>query len=150
MADSMKAAYTASSAAWDAGNTAEFDKYVDPNFVSHTPMPGTKGTLDDMKKMATDMKAAFPDMKTTIEDMRIDGDVLSARSRWTGTNTGPMMGMPATNKKVDVTMLEMVRFKDGKAIENWFVMEDMKMMQQLGMMPESGMPPADSAARKPM
>jgi predicted ester cyclase len=151
-ADSMKTAYKALIAAWDAANIEEIEKYISADYVSHNPMPGTKGNLDDMKNMVKMMKAGYPDMKTTVEDLRVDGDILMARWTTTGTNTGSMMGMPATNKKMsDVMGLEMVRWRNGKFVESWFGMEEMKMMQQLGLMPamSGAAPPADST-KKPM
>ena len=50
------------------------------------------------------------------------------------------MGMPATNKKIDVEGVDIIRFKNGKAVEHWGVYDNMKMMQQLGMMPPPPLP----------
>lgn len=138
-------------AAWDAGNVDEFDKYLTADYKSHNAMPGYEG-LEGTKKMGKELKAGFPDMKTTIEDMRVDGDILMTRTRMVATNTGPMMGSPATNKKMDVIGLEMVRWSNGKFVESWFAMEEMKMMQQMGWMPPMGEAPAAGAdsTKKPM
>src|SRR2546421_13022897 len=97
-ADSMKNAYKAVSDAWDAGKVEEFDKYVSANSVDHNAMPGQKQGVAGMKEFATQLKTAYPDMKSKIEDRRVDGDVLTARFRMSGTNSGPWMGMPPTNK----------------------------------------------------
>ncbi|MFI5263898.1 MAG: ester cyclase [Candidatus Kapaibacterium sp.] len=152
-ADSMKAAYTAMSVAWDAGKTDEFGKYVAADMKEHDLMPGGKPGLEGMQEMAKMMKVSFPDMKSTIEDMRVDGDVLTVRFKASGTNSGPMMGgMPATNKKMDgVEGIEMMRWQNGKFVEHWGVFDAMHMMMQLGMMPPmpgSGAPPAGDM--KPM
>ena len=152
-ADSMKTAYKAMLAAWDAGTPDELDKYLSPDYVAHNPMPGTKGNVNDMKDMMRMMKTGFPDMKTTVEDLRVDGDMLMARWTTAGTNSGTMMpGMPATNKAISNVMgIEMVRWKNGKFTESWFVMEDMKMMEQLGLMPSmSGGAPATDSTKKSM
>ncbi|MEP7235974.1 MAG: ester cyclase [Ignavibacteriota bacterium] len=149
-ADSMKAAYTAISAAWDAGKTDEFGKYIADNVVDHDPMPGAKPGLAGMKEMAGMMKTWYPDMKSTIEDMRVEGDVISVRFKSAGTNSGAMMGMPATNKKMsDVEGIEMMRWENGKFVEHWGVFDVMKMMQQLGMMPAPGAHPEGDMS-KPM
>lgn len=145
MADSMKTAYKAVSAAWDAGNVGEFDKYVAENSVDHNPMPGQKQGLAGMKEMAQGMKTAFPDMKSTIEDMRVDGNILTVRFKMNATNTGPMMGMPPTNKKVEVMGIDQIRWENGKFVEHWGLIDAAAMMQQLGMMPPpGGMPPPDA------
>jgi predicted ester cyclase len=150
-ADSMKAAYAAMSVAWDAGKADEMDKYLSASFVDHNPMPNAKPGVAGVKDMVTMLKAAFPDMKSNNEDMRVDGDVLTVRFKVMGTNSGPMMGMPATNKKVsDVGGIDMMRWENGKFVERWGVFEDSKMMMQLGMMPP---PPGGAPAAgdmKPM
>jgi predicted ester cyclase len=140
-ADSMKTAWKAMAAAWDAGKTDEFDKYVSASFVDHDPMPGGKAGLAGMKDMATMMKSEFSDMTTKTDDMRVDGDVITARFSVSGTNTGSMMmgAIPATNKKMtDVDGIEMMRWENGKFVERWGVFNGMKMMMQLGLMPMPG------------
>ena len=150
-ADSMKAAYAAMSTAWDAGKADEMDKYLSANFVDHNPMPGGKPGIAGVKDMVTMLKAAFPDMKSSNEDMRVDGDVLTVRFKVMGTNSGPMMGMPATNKKVsDVGGIDMMRWENGKFVERWGVFEDSKMMMQLGLMPPPGGAPPAGDMGKPM
>lgn len=142
-ADSMKAAYKAVSDAWDAGKVDEFDKYVATNSVDHDAMPGQKPGLEGMKEFAKMMHSWFPDMKSTIEDMRVDGDVLTARYSMSGTNSGSMMGMPATNKKVDaIKGFDQVRWQNGKFVEHWGVFDAMGLMQKLGLAPMPGAAPA--------
>jgi predicted ester cyclase len=86
--------------------------------------------------MGAEMKAAFPDQKTTIEAMYVDSNILVARSSVTATNSGPMMGMPATNKKMTgVLGIDIARWENGKFVEHWGVFDAMSMMTQLGMMP---------------
>ncbi len=64
------------------------------------------------------------------------GDTVIAHVTMTGTNSGPMMGMPATNKSYKIDGVDIIVMKDGKAADRWGYFEDMKMMQQLGMMPD--------------
>jgi predicted ester cyclase len=143
-ADSMKAAYTAISAAWDAGKVDEFDKYVSANSIDHSMMTGQEPGLAGMKKMAAEMKVGFPDEKSTIDGMYVDSNILVARFTMNATNSGPMMGMPPTNKKItDVMGIEMMRWENGKFVEHWGLLDQHAMMSQLGLMPPHPMP-ADS------
>jgi predicted ester cyclase len=145
-ADSMRAAYKAVASAWDAGKTNSLDQYVATNMVEHNPMPGQQPGLAGFKQMITEMKAGFPDEKTTIEDIRVDSNMLIARVRMSGTNSGPMMGMPPTNKKMtDVMGIDMIRWENGKFVEHWGLFDDHAMMSQLGLMPPPGGPPTADA-----
>ena len=152
MADSMKNAFRAEDSVGDAGKVDEFDKYITSDYIEHSPMAGQEPGLAGLKKLMVGYKAAFPDMKTTIEDMRVDGDVLTARETVSGTNSGPMMGMPATNKKLTgVMLIEMMRWQNGKFVEHWAVFDDRAMMTQLGLMhPPPSAPAADSGMKKKM
>ena len=64
----------------------------------------------------------------------------------TGTNSGPFMGMPATNKKVDIMGIDWIKWENGKFTDHWGAMEDMKMMTQLGMMPDMNHQPGQTTA----
>jgi len=61
--------------------------------------------------------------------------------RFTGTNRGEFMGMPATGKRVDAQLIDIFRFgNDGRVHEHWGVMDALALMQQLGAVPAG--PPA--------
>ncbi|MEI8134337.1 MAG: ester cyclase [bacterium] len=146
-ADSMKTAYKAVSDAWDAGKTDQFDKYITTNMVDHDPMPGQKPGLAGMKDMVAMMKTSFPDMKSTVDYMGVDGDILTVRFHMAATNSGAMMGMPPTGKKVNVQGIDQMRWENGKFVEHWGVFDAMGMMQQMGLMPShDGMPPPPDGA----
>jgi predicted ester cyclase len=74
-------------------------------------------------------------LHVTINFIVVRGDTVIAQTTTTGTNSGPNMGMPATNKKINMDGVDIVIIKDGKATEHWGFFEEMKMMTQLGLMP---------------
>ncbi|MCI0636725.1 MAG: ester cyclase [Actinobacteria bacterium] len=82
--------------------------------------------------------SAFADKRTEIEDIFGEGDLVVARVRDTGTNTGglPWFGIPANDAPVDIQWIQISRHDpDGKIAETWATMEVPKLMQQLGAMP---------------
>lgn len=80
--------------------------------------------------------------------MGIAGDTVLAYFTTTGTNSGPFMGKPATNKTISFEGVDIIRVKNGKAVEHWGVYDNLKMMQQLGMMPPPP-PPSTPAPMRP-
>jgi predicted SnoaL-like aldol condensation-catalyzing enzyme len=114
--------------AFQTGDISKIDSVVASDFVDHTER-GDMGR-DSLKAMITMMHATNKDMKMeTIKDLADDEYVFSWL-RFTGTSDGSM-GMPAG--PYDMSSIEVVRFKDGKAVEHWGFMEMrdmMKMMQQ--------------------
>lgn len=121
------------------GNLKAIDELAADDYVEHyLPVPGVPAMKEGLKQMMTMFRAAFPDMKITIDDIVAKGDKVWMYSTLRGTNTGAMMGMPATSKKVEVKGFDIVRFVNGKAVEHWGLNDDLKMMQQLGLIPEPG------------
>jgi predicted ester cyclase len=81
-------------------------------------------------------RAAFPDLRMVAEDVLASGATVVASVRATGTHQGELMGMPATGKRVDVQLIDIIRFgDDGLAHEHWGVLDALGMMQQLGAAP---------------
>jgi predicted ester cyclase len=78
---------------------------------------------------------AFPDISFSIEDMVAEGDRVAIRSIGRGTHTQSYAGMPPTGKKVELNMIGIGRFVDGKMVEVWRIADRLGMMQQLGPMP---------------
>jgi len=118
-------------------NARKFDAIKDvisSNFTHHG-IPNAKGGPDGFREVMEQFTSAFPDMKINLEHIIADGDMVATRGHWTGTNNGSFMGMPATNKKVNVQFIDVWKLKDGKCQENWVQMDMMGMMQQIGMAP---------------
>jgi predicted ester cyclase len=75
------------------------------------------------------------------EDVLVSGDKTVTRARATGTHEGELMGMPATGKRVDVELIDIMRFNGaGLICEHWGLVDMLSMMQQLGAIAEG--PPA--------
>lgn len=120
-------------------NSGDVDPLIDllaDDFVEHEEMPGMPTGREGTKQLFKMMAAAFPNMNWDPQDILVDGDKAVARVRFSGTNDGEFMGMPATGKSVSVQVIDIVRFnEDGLACEHWGVFDLMGMMTQLGAVP---------------
>ncbi len=122
----------------NAHNTAMIDSFCSADFVDHNPDPGRTGKgIDDMKASFKDFFTAYPDVHVKTDFMVAEGDTVAAHVTVTGTNSGAMGNMPATNKQINIEGIDIIVLKDGKAVERWGVFDNMAMMQQLGMMPDA-------------
>jgi steroid delta-isomerase-like uncharacterized protein len=122
---------------WNQGNLAVVDELIASDFDGH-PLPGEPdfGRGPTGQKQFVDMyRTAFPDLRMTIEDMTAEGDRVAVRWTARGTNTGEMMGMPATGKHATVTGMFLNRLAGGKIAEGWGNFDALGMMQQLGVIP---------------
>lgn len=82
------------------------------------------------------------DVSLTIEDLVADGDLVWTRNRARGVNTGSVMGNPPTGKPVEIDVIDIGRFKDGKLVEHWGVADQLGLMLQLGLVPGPRRDPA--------
>ena len=125
----------------NAGDIDGFGALLSDDFVEHEEVPGLEPTREGVKAFFHMYRSAFPDLRMEVEDVIVEGDKAVARVRASGTNDGDFMGMPATGRRVDVQLIDIMRLgDDGLVHEHWGVFDAMKMMQQLGAIPEG--PPA--------
>ena len=124
-----------------AGDIDGFSENLADYFVEHEVTPGLAPTKAGVKDFFRMQRAAFPDMRMVADDVIASGNKVVARVRYTGTNQGAFMGMPATGKRVDVQLMDMFLFgDDGRVHEHWGVMDALALMQQIGAVPAG--PPA--------
>jgi steroid delta-isomerase-like uncharacterized protein len=120
-----------------AGEIDAFGELLADDFVEHEELPGLEPSKEGVKQLFHMYRAGFPDLLMEVQDVLTSGDKVVARVRGTGTHQGEFMGMPATGKKVDVQLIDIIRFgDDGLAHEHWGVLDALGMMQQLGAIPE--------------
>ena len=113
-----------------------FGEFLADDFVEHEELPAGGQTREGVQDFFRMQIAAFPDLAMTVEDVVDGGDKVVARVRFTGTQEGEFMGMPATGRTVDVNVIDIMRFADdGLVHEHWGVFDAMAMMQQLGALP---------------
>ena len=95
---------------------------------NHDGSEGTKEVINTLRRW-------LPDFSMRVEDVVSSGDKVWARFRATGTNLGSIMRMPPTGKKIDITVIDVVRIRDGKIVEHWGVPDQLGMMLQTGLFP---------------
>lgn len=109
------------------------------DYSNHDPYapPGGYGRGPQAtKNVVTLFRAAFPDVHFTIDQQIADGDMVATRWTATGTNTGPLNGMPPTGKRITVSGISIERFQDGKIAETRVNWDFLSMLQQLGVIPQ--------------
>ena len=126
-------------AVFSKGEFDLIDELLADDFVEHEELPpGVPPGKDAPRAMMTMMRAAFPDFHAAVEELLEDGEKVIVRARFSGTQQGEIMGFPATGKRFDIAVIDIIEFRDGKGVAHWGVMDMAAMMEQLGV----GGPPA--------
>lgn len=106
----------------EALDRAAFDDLMAPGFVNHSAPPGAPNDAAGMwHTFANVLHPAFPDLKVTIEDQLADGDKVVTRKTIRATHTGPLMGIAATGRAVNIAVIDIVRVENGRYAEHWGV-----------------------------
>ncbi len=117
----------------NSGNVQAFDEFYDRNVVYHGGGGEEIRGLENLKAFLQGYFTAFPDMKMTVEDVFVEGDRVFSRVRAEGTNSGELMGMAPTGKRVEMRwIMNVARIANGKVAEEWEILDEMGMMRQLG------------------
>ena len=120
----------------NAGDVAGFGDLVADDFVEHQGGPGLPPTKEGTLKFFGILRDAFPDMRMDVEDLIAGEDKAVARVKITGTHKGEFMGVPPTGTRVDVQLIDIMRFNSaGLVREHWGVADMLSLMQQLGAVP---------------
>ena len=89
-------------------------------------------TLAHHQGFAQAFYGGFPDIFHTVDEVVADGDRVAVRFTLRGTHTGDFMGIPATNRGVEVGAVVMMRIEDGKVAELHAQFDQFGLMRQLG------------------
>jgi len=121
--------------AWNNGDTDALDGIMSLGVVNHSPLPGQPDGVAGFKQAIVSMRSGVPDLTITIDSSVLDGDLVSTRWTGSGTNTGELMGVPATGRRISVSGIDICRVSDGRIVEYWQELDTLSMLQQLGVIP---------------
>lgn len=78
--------------------------------------------------------AAIPDLRVTAHDVMADETTQTVIGRYSyaGTQTGPLMGFPATGNAIAMRSIDIWRVEDGKFVEHWDELNTLDIFMQMG------------------
>ena len=117
--------------AWNQQNL----NVIDEIFAATVVFNGQSITRDALKQALGGRRAAFPDIQVTVDDQVAEGEKVSTRRTWRATHRGPYRGVAPTGKQVKWTQISVVRFSQGRIVEDWAVADELSILQQLGALP---------------
>jgi steroid delta-isomerase-like uncharacterized protein len=124
--------------AFATGSLDVYDEVLAPDFLDHDPQnPFAAGQRGPqlMRAVAILYRTAFPDLLVAIEDQYEDRNVVVSRWTVSGTQMGPLPGLPPTRRHATVTGVQIDRFEGNKIVEGWRYWDTLGMLQQLGAVP---------------
>ncbi len=128
---------------YEAVNSGDLDtamELVADDFVDHEEFAGMPSNRDGVRQFFELFRSAFPDLRMNAHQIVCEDDLVAVRGSMTGTHQGEFMGMQATGRRMEIQAMDLVRVRDGQAVEHWGLTDAMTMMQQLGAVPAQPAP----------
>jgi predicted ester cyclase len=104
----------------EQGNIDAFKAIMADDFVNRSAPQGTPSNADGMFYFFEKIiRPALSDLNVTIHDQVAEGNTVTTRKTISGVHTGELMGIPPTNKQVQINVIDMVTLKEEKYFEHW-------------------------------
>jgi steroid delta-isomerase-like uncharacterized protein len=121
---------------WNEKNFEDISKYLSHDYTVYIdnadPWEGKTLTQQEFKTRLHYTFDSFPDVHFEITTAISDGNLVAITWIMTGTNTGNIGEIPATNRKIKANGATIYHFKDGKICGHTQVFDRTTIMRQLG------------------
>ena len=118
--------------AFSKNDPAGLDRILSEDWVDIPSPPGTPAGPSRAKPLLAMLTTTFSDLNLTIKDILQDGNKVVVRAEMTGTQKEAFMGFPSKNRKMNIQVVDIHEFKDGKIIRTWHTEDWMSGLRQLG------------------
>ena len=116
---------------------ARAGELLDPSFVRHDLVqlfPDSEGSRGGSDFVGMILEA-MPDFRLDVQDIFGAGDRATVRLRMNGTHTGqPLLGRPATGKKLSANALFIYRVQQGRIAEAWQMIDGLAFFRLAGLL----------------
>jgi len=111
--------------------------HVSPTYIGHDLAAAeSHAGPDALRAQLERLVQAFPDGRVTVDEQFSEGDVVTSRWTFRGTQTGELSGIAPTGKQVTVAGMTISRVDSGGVAEEWTSWDRLGMLVQLGAVTE--------------
>jgi steroid delta-isomerase-like uncharacterized protein len=125
-------------ALFNRGELDRVEEFVTDDFVNHEAWPGEDPGYEGFRLRLRRLREAIPDLRMEVHEALAEGDLVAYRATLSGTQTGPLQGIPPTGRRFSAQQMHFLRMRDGRASEHWACRDDLGMLMQLGIIPPMG------------
>jgi steroid delta-isomerase-like uncharacterized protein len=121
--------------ALDTKNIDTISSFWAPGYQGYFPSspPINQSMHKEMIKMFVN---GFPDFSHNVVDVIESENKAVLRGTFSGTHKGEFNGIPATNKSVTITWIDIFEFdNEGKILNEWLELDATGMLRQMGVLP---------------
>ena len=116
----------------EQGSMQSFHELVSHSVINHSAPAGAPNGPESMIYFLMQiLRVGFPDVKVEILDQIAEGNKVTTRKTLHATHTGVFLGIPASNKKVAIQVMDIIRLEEGKYAEHWAISNIPEVMKQI-------------------
>lgn len=116
----------------EQGNIQSFHELVSPGVVNHSAPAGAPNGPGSMLFFLMEvLRVGFPDVRVDILDQVAEDNKVTTRKTLYGTHKGMFLGVPASNKKVAIQVIDIIRLEEGKYVEHWAISNIPEIMREI-------------------
>jgi steroid delta-isomerase-like uncharacterized protein len=113
-------------------NIVLFHEVMDPDFFNHAALPGVSPAKGGMLHFLQNILwRGFSDITIEIHDMIAEDDKVTTRKTIHGTHVGEFLSQPASGKKIQIQVIDIIRLRDGRYLEHWRVWNPLEVINQI-------------------
>lgn len=131
--------YEQSTAAFNNHDRAAFAEFIDDTCEAVGPGGMQATGKEACIEFSWAWVEACPDSRGTVHATYAAGDTVTAEGTFTGTHTGvlhsPMGDIQPTGRTIKGDYIQVLRFRDGKAVYQHLMFDRLELLEQLGLMP---------------
>ena len=117
---------------WGMENLAVADELVAEDLLDYEH---DRYGREEFKKTIVELHRTFPDLTLSIEEQTGEGDTVTIRCAFSGTDLGGIMWYPPTGRYVTFASTYTDRFSDGRLVEHRGEIDTTDLLEQLGLPP---------------
>jgi predicted ester cyclase len=107
------------------------DELIAEGFFDHSALPIFTPDKQGLKDLFNMLWNAFGGFRAEIHDQVAEGDKVTTRKTFFGTHTGEFLGVPATNRPIQLGVIDILTVKDGQIREHWCQVDMAGLMAQI-------------------
>lgn len=104
----------------EQGNEQVLRELLAADVINHSAPEGMPQGAESFRHFLFDvLRSGFSDLQVEILEQVAEHDLVTTRKKIKGIHTGPVFGIPASQKPVTISVIDIIRIKNGKYAEHW-------------------------------
>ena len=108
------------------------DEFFAEDFESHNMPPGFPAGREGVRRFFASFADGLSELDVSVDVVLAEDDLVAVRTTTRGTHTGPLLGIAATGRRLEIDGTDIVRVRDGRIVEHWGLTNTVGALEQVG------------------